>query len=390
MKKQLYITTTILLIISIQMSAQTKFEPSLYSSFGYENNIFRAPDILELSDGTRLNENDLILSDKYLDLGYEIFLKHKIKKRHIFRLNHDIWNRRYSNNTALNQFKVNARFNYEYKISRDIQVGIKYRFDRNNKIGTSVLGDELTQLFSYKKNNAEVYYKQDILKNTELDISGLYGIKAYDSSAGVIPLNYNKLELYFGLGQKMNLKKTKIKMNLGFSYSQKTFSDVIASDINGSELLDYPLRQWNYYNARFSVKATLSGAFELKPFVAYKIRDDIFQDYYSYNSVNYGIRLSYKSDKFNFALTPEYQNLNYIVKIAPDPDLADDPGLVYNTLNVKFKTSYEILKGVALTAEFRKRNRDTNTLDFGWKTRRSYNYYELMGGISINPKAFIK
>ncbi len=39
-------------------------------------------------------------------------------------------------------------------------------------------------------------------------------------------------------------------------------------------------QQLDYYQTRISVKAILSGGFEFKPFVAYKIRADIFEDYY--------------------------------------------------------------------------------------------------------------
>ena len=390
MKKQLYITAAIILVISIQSFGQINFEPQLYANYGYENNIFRAPDVLELSDGTILNEPDLIISDSYLDLGYDLYLKHKIKKRHIFRINHDLWNRRYSNNNALNQFKANARFNYEYKISRDMQVGIKYRFDLVNKIGTSVLGDELTQLFSYKRNVAELYYKQDILKNTKLDISVSYSIKDYDTALGIIPLDYDKLGFNLGLSQKLKYKKITLKPSLDLEYITKTFSDVIASDLRGSELTGYPFRVWNYYSGQLSLKGSFKGGFEFKPFVSYKIREDIFEDYYSYNALSFGIGLGYKSDKLKINLNPEYQSLNYLVKTAPDSDLADDPFLVYNTLKLRFKSSYEIFKGVALSLELRNRIRDTNTLDFAWKTRRSYNYYEAMGGIIIDPIAFFK
>ena len=388
MKKQLYITAVILLIISIQSFAQIKFEPQLYANYGYENNIFRAPDVLELSDGTVLNEPDLIISDSYLDLGYDLYLKHKVKKRHIFRLNHDLWNRRYSSNASLNQFKANAKFNYEYKINRDMQVGIKYHFELVNKIGTTVLGDELTQLFSYKRNVAELYYKYDILKNTKLDLSASYNIKDYDTTFGVIPLDYDKLGFNFGLSQKRKLKTLTLRPSVDLRYSKKTFSNVIASDLNGSELIGYPLRVLKYYSGQLSLKGSFKGGFEFKPYVTYKIRDDIFEGYYSYNALRFGLGLGYKSDKLKINLSPEYQTLSYLTKTAPDPDLADDPFLGYNSLKIRFKSSFEIFKGLALSLEIRTKNRDSNTLDFAWKSRRSYNYYEAMGGIIIDPMAF--
>ncbi|MCF6365453.1 MAG: hypothetical protein L3J35_04550 [Bacteroidales bacterium] len=385
MKKKYFTTLAIVMIISLQSFGQIKFKPQLYSNFGYESNIFRAPDRLILRDGSELTGSDMILSDSYFDFDYDLYFKYRIKKKHTLRFHNSFWNRRYSNYNVLNQKKFNVRFNYEYRINKKMHLGLKYRFDRVNKIATSVLGDELTRLYSYKMNRADLYFYYRISKNTDIELNSSFGKRLYDTTFGILPLDYNDEKIDIRLRHDFKIKKLELKANLDIGYSKKMFSEIIASDMYGKELNNYPLRLWNYYFGKFYVRGIFADVFEIKPFIAYKSKDDLFEDYYSYNSISFGINFGYNTEKLNIDLTPEYKTLNYLIRTAPDPNITNDPLLAYKYMSFKFKGSYEVYPGVLLSFEFRNKNRESNTLDFTRKTRRSYNYYEVMGGIIINP-----
>lgn len=113
-------TTLLLLFIAINSFAQVKFTPEVYSNFGVDNNIFRAPEILQKSDGTFYNPDSIILSDLFFDLGYDLTLRYKSpSKKHKFKFSHDLWTRNYLDSSSLNQHSIAFDAKYTYKINRD-------------------------------------------------------------------------------------------------------------------------------------------------------------------------------------------------------------------------------------------------------------------------------
>lgn len=388
MKKIVLISSVLLFILSNITLGQINFDPAFYFKSGYENNIFRSPDILELTDGTILNENDLILNDYFIDLGYDLYAKYKFKKKHKIRISHDLWNRIYSENKSLNQFKLNAKFNYDYKLNKKMHIGFIYRFDKVNKIGTSILGTELTQLFSYNKNYAELHYKYNYMRFSGVQIGVSYYKKVFERAVDIIPLDYTNLAFSLRIGQQFHIQKIIFKAILNIDYSEKNFTDKIALTATGDELISNPFRLWKYYSGMISLKGQTSPGFSFKPYIKYKIRDDMFEDYYSYNLFSSGIKLSYENDRFEAGIGPVYKNLNYQVKTAPDPGSIEDPELRYTYFNTDLYFKVKIYKGVYLSTEFRNKMRDSNTLDLGRKTRRPYKYFELSGSIFIKPFEF--
>ncbi|OFX88213.1 MAG: hypothetical protein A2W99_10245 [Bacteroidetes bacterium GWF2_33_16] len=382
-KRFLLIASIIILVANFKSIGQLQFEPIIMGQFGYENNIFKAPNVLLDNLGDPIPESELIKSDMFLDYGYNLGFRYKAK-RHNFYIDQGFWGRNFFNYQSLNQYSFNLNLKYKYKISKHFETGIKYDISKNNKIGTSALGDELQQKFSYLKNNIELFLDYEIAKYTDLELAINYYNKYYDKDPAVIPLDANNFGSDLKFTQDLNSGNFKSTVFLKINYAIRKYSDLIALDSSGNLNTGNPLRDWRYFGVDFEYKISQIGKFSFAPYYWYDNRNDQFEDYYSYNSNELGLKIYYKGDKLNFKLAPSYSVTKYEIKKAPDPN-GIDPLLVYKYFDLDLQMNYLLYKGINLSLDFNTSNRYTNTLNESYKTRRGYNSFEIMVGFSFNP-----
>ena len=123
-KRFLLIASIIILVANSKSIGQLQFEPILMGQFGYEYNIFKAPNVLLDNLGDPIPESELIQSDMFLDYGYNLGFLYKVKK-HTFYVDQGFWGRHYINYQSLNQYGINLDLKYKYKISKYFDTGIK-------------------------------------------------------------------------------------------------------------------------------------------------------------------------------------------------------------------------------------------------------------------------
>ena len=389
MKKKIFLPLLILFLFGSNSIAQVKFKPEVYIQGGHENNIFKSPNKLLDQTGTYYPEKDIILSDQFIDYGYDLDVKYKPLRKHKFLVEQNFWGRNYSDNSSLNQWDIKFEVQYEYSLSKKMDIGIEYDLNRAKKIGTSVLGTELTRKFSYLKHDVTAYYQWKILKNTQLELEGSYYVKMYEETTGIAPLNHKNTGMGVTLEQDLSISDYETTLWLEFHWDDKKFTDIIASDVSGRELEGYPLRHWQYYNFSLSWKLYELGNFTFKPFVDIEKREDLFQDYYTYNALDAGIKLYFETQRIYTTIEPAYSITDYKTKKAPDPD-GPDPLLTYKYFTMDWTFEYKLSQGVSLNAKYQSKDRNTNTLDESRKTRRPYNYYEMLFGLTLRPGAFFK
>ncbi len=384
------ITVTVFLVfITLNSFAQVKFSPEAYSYFGIDQNIFRAPEILQKNDGTYYSPDSIILSDQFFDLGYDLTLRYKsASKKHKFKISHDLWTRNYLDSSALNQYSIAFDAKYTYKINKDFLTGAKYGISQNKKIGTTVLGSELTLPLTYLNNKASAFFSTDILDHNETEISLNYFNKKYEKSIDGRSLDHNQVAINLVTAQDLYFAHQEFKVWLDVNWADRNYETMPVIDSTGrTQVTD--TRHWRYFSTQFTFKLLDAGMFSAKVFYRYKVRKDLFEGYFSYNSSMAGIKLYLKKDKFLFTMKPQYTIRNYTVKEAPNPT-QPDIGLVYKYLDFDAKLEYEIKKGLFLQLFYELKNRDTNTEDDGRFTRRPYNSYRVYGGIMINPMDLFK
>ncbi len=388
MEKKKIKLTILLLLLSFGSFGQVKFKSEVYSHFGIDNNIFRAPENLQKNDGSFYNPDSLILSDIFFDLGYDLTLRYKKGRKHKFKFSHDLWTRNYLDSSKLNQHSIDFDFQYDYKINKDFDMGADYNISKNKKIGTTVLGSELTLPLSYWKNSMAAYFATDIIDHNETEISFDFFNKNYEKSFDGRSLDHKQFSINFTSAQDLYFAKHDFKAWIDLSWANRTYETMPAVDsLERSDTTD--TRHWRYFTTQLNFKVYDIGIFSAKVYYRYKTRKDLFQDYFSYTSSIFGTKLYLKNKKFGLIINPQYTVRNYKVKLAPT-QAQQEPLLVYKYFDFSAELNYEISKGVYLQLIYEVKNRDTNTEDLSRYTRRPYHSNRIFGGIMINPGKLFK
>ncbi len=384
---KLFIKILVFLFISHTSFGQVKFEPVAYSNFGYAKNIFKAPETLLKADGTAYETDSIILSDMMFDAGYDLSLRYKTKKKHKFWIRQDLWTRNYLDNSSLNEFKVGFDAKYTHHINKDFNVGGDYGISYNDKIGTTVLGSEITLPMKYLKNEASVFFNTDVIDYNKTGLSiGFYN-KNYDESIDGRSLNHNHFDIDFGTQYDFYIKKHEYSVSLDINWANRKYKTMEALDASGASQLN-ETRHWRYFRSRLTFRLAEIGMFSAKVYYQFKRRKDLFADYFTYNASVFGTKLYVKSEKFLVTINPDYTIRNYKVKTAPIP--GPNPLLTYKYFDFDAKVQYELIKGLRLQLVYDVRNRETNTEDDSRFTRRPYKTYEIYGGILVNPIVLFK
>lgn len=368
-------------VLSTNVIAQTKYKTKLFTYGGYEYNIYNSPEILFDRDiDEYINKDALILSDYFIDLGYDTKFSKKKKGKYIFEIGSKLWNRRYFQYPNVNQTKLGVSSRYERFISRNMIVGMEYGFSWNDKLGTTISGDELLRSVKYIGNTPGIYFKVDNLNNFDLKLGSTYQIKKYYDDNSNTPLDHSNLRMRFDIEYSIN-KKNKIRLTANFT--DRKYKYYTASDSLGSIKSGYPLRHYQYYSIGVNYSLKMFENFSVSPGFNYTKRDDLYNGYYSYTYLSPKLKMKYSDKRLLVYLNAAYKKYNYDVRyaytIVENSDL-----LIYNYLKYDFKIQYEILKKVDLFLNIISDNRDSNSeLDYA-VTRRSYSTYEVLFGVNIS------
>ncbi len=380
--KFLYITLIVagVLFGTNMLQAQNTFKSKLYLYGGNQHNIFKAPkSLFDRTTDSYVPESELMISDMFQDVGYDVNYKIK-KKKYVAEIGSDLWYRNYNKHSNLNQSKIAINASYIYSLTKKINVGAKYKLAHSNKIGTSITGDDLTRSFIYIQNRAEAFVSYEKSKKSTYTLTSIYDHKNYYKDTTSMSLNYYHFRVNLEAKYKI-LKKHTLAMNATFT--DRHYSSYLASDSLGKVKDVYGLRHFRYYGFDMKYNHSIKKNLSVAPFVSLTKRDDLHQDYYSYLGYKTGLGLKYKIKKLNIQLEAAHKKVNYEVKTAPVYD-GETPNLEYAYLTYRVKLEYELTKRFNLYGYYSSDSRDTNTELEHWKTRRSYNRNEFMVGVNYN------
>lgn len=370
----------VLIFITANLHGQTKFDMEAYSYFGREHNIFKGPEILyDLGLDEYLDSDTLIKSDYFLDFGYDLEYHIRKRRNYIFEVGNNFWYRRYSNHPKANQKKLGTNIIYEKYLSKKVSLGGEYEFSWNDKLGTSVSGDELLRSYKYIGNSAEAYLDYNPSKTLEFTLSGSYEFKKYYDDTTDMPLDHSNVRIKF-IGENEFNKVHSIAFNLDFT--DRNYTKYAASDKNGDIEPEYPKRHYMYYMAGISYIIRPAKGLIISSGFDYDRRVDMYEGYYSYNQISPNLKLRYMNKKFYVHLSAAYKQVNYDERYAYTFIEREDL-LTYKYLKYNFKLKYKVLKPLELYLNFSSDNRDSNTELEHARTRRPYNNYEVRMGLNI-------
>lgn len=390
MKKHTTSIFVILFLVSIKLVGQTKFNFDLFSYGGYEYNIFKSPELLyDLDFNDYLDTDSIIVSDYFMDLGYATMLKKKKKNSYNFDLGSDFLYRKYFNYPKADQKKLSLDSKFEKVFSDKFLIGIEYIFSWNDKLGTTITGEELNRSFKYFGNTGNIFMEFTPNKKVNFLLGSAYQLKSYYQTNTSMPLDHSNLDLYLDASYKP-ANSHKFNINLQYTirkYQHYAASDsagnlVVAYDNSGSLISGTDKRHFKYLVLGIDYDFKPLKGFMISPGFQYSQRSDLFQGYYNYSAISPDLKIRYKNKKWYVAASASFKSVNYENRYAYTY-IPNSQSLEYNYIKYDIKVRYKLFKSFELFGNYSSNSRDSNTELEYLATRRPYNNYDILFGVNI-------
>tara|TARA_B110000211_G_C14087765_1_gene557460 strand:- start:2474 stop:3745 length:1272 start_codon:yes stop_codon:yes gene_type:complete len=393
MKGLKYIIAFVILTTS-SAYGQKRFEITPNVNAGYEHNIYKAPKRLyDKTKGEYRSEDSTRLNDFFVEGGYDVSFSKKKRKKYKYGLNHSVWTRQYFTQTQISQYDADLKLNYLRYLNKKLSIGTSYLVGNTNKIASALIGEGFTRNFIYLTNRAELlsYYRQN--KKTLWHLSTSFENKKYHKEFQTISRT-DKLNLAFDeentgasfshnnltgkLSFKRNINKRQ-KLAISGTFVYRNYLDYLAKDSLGSQLKTNPLRTYHYYTFGGNYKIRIKKRSILKPYITLIRRNDLYQDYYSFSSLQTGFRYYFRYKKLKIATNLRFEKVNFDVRQAPVFS-KEFTALRYNYFSSSISASYKLKKRWYLSGSFSSSMRTSNGELEDWVIRRPYNYFETAVG----------
>ncbi len=368
----------VMLMSSVNLFGQKKFslEPYLYG--GREFNIFKSPELL-YDRGANQYIDTLIISDNFIDIGFDSKFEIKKKKDYKLEVGTDLWSRHYFSYSNANQNRLGTNVLFEKILSKKAIVGAEYNFSWNDKIGTTISGEELMRSFKYLKNGGEVFFEYTPLKTIEFVTKISTEKKKYYKDVTTMPLDHKTLEGEFEVDYTIN-KQNSAQVNIDLK--DRKYDQYYASDSLGGNSPNNGFRHLKYFSFGLDYNYKLNKRISINPYFDYSIRKDLFQDYYSYSGKSPGVRFRYNNKKFYAYVNTAYRNIKYAKRYAYTL-IKNSNLLEYKYIKYYVKLKYKWSKKIEFYAEFSSQNRNSNTELEYVRTRRPYNNNQVLLGLNF-------
>ena len=377
-KINVIITVLILLLLASEIHAQVKIDSKVFGYVGYETNPYRSPDTLyDYKIHIGYSETDMLKPDMYAEYGYKIGLTKTWRAKFSLELSSDWQNKNYFHETILNTGHFNAGLAPSLKLSKALTIGIKYEFEKRAEVDVDVLGDQTRYVFSYIQHAGTIFVKTKPWKKNIANIYYTFDQKQYSpaytnySGVGNIPdeiyldniQHTLDLRLIQGLSQRSSLAVKIIAYDREYKYLPSI--DSLLSPNNSS------MRHYQDFNAKLTYDNKINNFIEVKPYVRFERRNDLFNDYYSFNLYEGGMLIDLSYRKFSLELNGWYELYKYDKLEAPTNSIPY-PVLKYQYYNANPVLKYKILKSfdIDFSASYVLRVSNANRVTWGY--RRGY------------------
>jgi hypothetical protein len=322
--------------------------------------------------------------------GWDMQLERKFHKKHRLRLENSGWFQRYASQNSANQSDIDLELKYDFELNRQLDLGGEIWGSQSNRIGTNVLGEELTKNFAYNEIGTKGYFKSKLWYNavTKVELSWRY--RNFRKDPGIESLTYTEKSVSAALVQKFGSKVFKHLMGLEIELEDKPYKDRTASDTSGfSADPVYPKRHWRYLKGILSYGIKLKNRWEFEPFFELKHRADLFQGYFDYNQSGYGVKLGYENKRLDISFDFSSIDRQYLVREAPQMT-KPYPDLNYRYFKYSLDLEYKVINSLVFVSEYNLIKRKTNVAIETMRTRRPYNYSTLTLGLEFEIEGIFK
>ncbi|TFH01791.1 MAG: hypothetical protein E4H13_03920 [Calditrichales bacterium] len=357
-------------LLGKQGLAQMSWKGTAAVVTGYESNIFKSPDAVD-SKGDTLNP---ITSDSFLGIELDLGARYDLGSLHQFTLSYSGDEFRYADNENVNQYRHSGDLQYRLKAGTNTYFYVNGGIGYLQKLGTNVLGEGLTRLYTSKNYLLEPRLRHQTTDYLRNDLEYIYKYKDYDETEGYTSIDYREHE--FNLSTLFDPFDSKFRSaaELILGYIDRQYIEYSSRDVNGNTSADYPTRNYTYFTVTLGYNHPFD-LFDVELYSRYRTRRDNFEDYYSYNELRLSSRIRGNiTEDIHYYVFVSWRDRDYLQKTANQDSGAasDEPNLIWKNIDFKTQIKYQFMDNMSVEAIYRLDNRDTNVTDLTARTNREY------------------
>lgn len=381
--------------------AQSTMDVEIKAAPGYEHNIFNAPEDYVPLSGDTLTIDSLLKNDLFFFFYAEVDFEWE-KDAHRIEWANEVELLRYQDVKQANATELQSKLSYEHRPEKGFDKGGSFRVRSQDRLGLNVLGSELQTPFSFRQYELEGYVAKVKKDKRESVLTASYSYKDYDICFGCDLQNRDvsltqgewdiELEQMWVTGENAG-KNQELELTIRWrSRNYREWTNYELLDPNRDPLAEDPFlpfdpdiiyqsRQWRYLIFKGDYTFPLSRDAKIKPVIEYTRRFDTSNGDFSYVQWQPAVYFYHHGDKWDIRLYTSYTSRNYSDRLAQQQEGVPFPNLEYRYLRGSLTLERELSKGFAVWAEANYANRTSNTTLINTRVRRSYENWQMMGGI---------
>ena len=379
----------LLLCISgaLSATAQTSYDLNLSYDRGYENNLYHSPTTYIDANDDFFPSSQMVVNDWFNDYRWLLGAEHKFNKKNLLQLEYSSWLRRYNTYENANQSSHRLKAYYRHKFSKNVRGALYARYQREDRIGTNVLGDALVLDFAFHQYYLRSYIDIKTSKKNRLNLEASYRYRDFDPVEERRSFSYGESRLRLIDYYKYTIGGVKNTLRTSVEWKDRPYNERLSRTANGSISASNEVRHDRYFEVEVSNKIQPLKHLTIEPGLEFDRRIDRFADYFSFHQFSESLKISYERKKWEIMAQGELNQRNYLTRLAPNGE-ANDPRLKYNFLRLRLEAGYHLVPGLTVATKFRHVNRDTNVWAETVRTRRPYNFSEVSAGLYFDLAAF--
>lgn len=360
--------------------AQWGVDAMVFTRVGVEDNVFKSPATLQQGD-TILRRDSLIKRDAIYLFGGAVDIERRLGKRQELALDLDVTRQRYASFPNQNERSFDAELEYSYDAPGHLTFNMTLDRRWRRSVGTNVLGDELTRLFSYRHWEVTPELEWDVSDVASLSLDYRRRWRTYDTRDGLLPLSYDgdrvRLISWLRFRDAFRPQWVYLRANV----RSKDYRDYLARDLDGRQEEAYATNTLRYISLRAKYNLDVTDKVSWQAGVLLRRRVDTFEGYYNYRYVRLGTGIAWQIlPSTTIEADAKWRHYVYDEKSASAPD---EP-LRYNYVDVDLEVAHEMEPYLHLIASMETDQRFSNVDNVARRTRRSYTMHTVTAGLRLD------
>jgi hypothetical protein len=360
------------LVFPSPLRAQWDIDATAQAGLQAHQNVFKSPRALR-TGGQRLGADSLIQSDLVRQYRWALDAERTLGARHELEAAYESSLQHYQTFDTQNEQQHDLELSYGFEASDAWALEGEVSRRWNRSVGTNVLGDQLSRVFSYRQWELAPEVSWTVSETTSLKLTYQRRWRTYNTQEGLAPLSYDGQRgvligwLRFEEADRPQWVFTRIQIR------QKDYREYRARNRAGQQAPSHPTNRLQYASARVKYNIDLNEDLSWNVGTMLRRRADPFEGYYDYwyTRLDSGVEWDV-APTTTLEAEVRWRRYRYDAKDAPQPSRDTSPSLRYDYLDGSLRAAHNLRPYLTAYARVATDRRQSNVELRSRRTRRSY------------------